>query len=80
MISRSSKPRNAQNGGRRRRPRRPNLCDLVKQAAKAGLTVTSAIATAEGVTLRFGEPVMASSSADLDTELAAFEARHDGQG
>ena len=40
---------------RRRSPRKPTIGTLIKQAEKAGRTVTS-ITTSEGVTLRFGEP------------------------
>jgi hypothetical protein len=39
-----------------RRPRRPTLAALLRQAEGAGKRVTSAVATSDGFTLHFGEP------------------------
>jgi hypothetical protein len=63
---------------RKRRERRPSVATLIKRAEKAG-KVVSAITTAEGVTLTFGNTVSgngAAASLDLDRELEEFEARH----
>jgi putative intracellular protease/amidase len=63
---------------RKRRERKPSVATLIKRAEKAGKTVT-AITTAGGVTLTFGNTVSgngAAASLDLDRELEEFEARH----
>jgi len=63
---------------RKRRERKPSVATLIKRAEKAGKTVT-AITTAEGVTLTFGNTVSgngAAASLDLDREIEEFEARH----
>jgi len=63
---------------RQRRERKPSVATLIKRAEKAGKTVT-AITTAEGVTLTFGNTVSgngAAASLDLDREIEEFEARH----
>ena len=47
----------------RKRERKPSVATLIKRAEKAGKTVT-AITTAEGVTLTFGETVSGNGATD----------------
>jgi hypothetical protein len=58
------------------RKRRPSLRRAIREAAKAGVTVTSATIDADGkIRLEFGERD-GDNGDDLDRELAAFEGRH----
>ena len=57
---------------RKRRERKPSVATLIKRAEKAGKTVT-AITTAEGVTLTFGNTVSGNgAAASLTVDLSAF--------
>jgi hypothetical protein len=53
----------------RRRQRKPTLANALKQAAKAGVPVKSAVVGAEGVTLQFGKSEQATDLNDWDEVL-----------
>jgi hypothetical protein len=58
-----------QRGEAKRRKRTPSVATLIKQAEKSGRTVSS-ITTADGTTLRFGEPEQNHQTSELDAWMA----------
>jgi hypothetical protein len=61
----------------RRRQRKSSVAQTLRAAAKAGVSV-SRVELPDGTALVLGE-AQATTTCDLDDELAAFEARHNGQ-